>query len=76
LVMLIVNVIAVCIGVAIYHSVYSIAIAGLFPTIVAIMMTYAPLNKFQKFNFWTIYAIGYREVIIFVKEMKIAFLKK
>jgi len=76
LVMLIVNILAVCIGVWIFHSVYSIAIAGIFPTIVAILMTYAPLNKFHKFSFWSIYVIGYKEVIIFIKQMNRTLLKR
>jgi O-antigen/teichoic acid export membrane protein len=70
LVMLVVNVVAVLIGITIYHSVYSIAIATIFPTLVAIFMTYAPLNKYYKFSFWSIYVLGYRESILFVKQMK------
>lgn len=69
LVMLVVNVIAVFIGISIYHSVYSIAIATVFPTLVAIFMTYAPLNKYYQFNFWNIYVVGYKESILFLKQM-------
>ena len=50
-----VNVIAVFVGTSIYHSVYSIAIASIAPTIVAIVMTYHPLNNYLKFNFFSIY---------------------
>lgn len=69
LVMLIVNVFAVFVGIAIYHSVYSIVIATLFPTLVAVFMTYSPLNKFYKFKFWDIYVVGYKELILFIKHM-------
>lgn len=76
LVMLVVNILAVVIGIRIYHSVYSIAIAGLFPLVVAIIMTYAPLNKYLKFSFWSMYVIGYKEVMIFIKKMDMKILKR
>jgi len=76
LVMLVVNVIAVLIGIQIYHSVYSIAIASIFPTIVAILMTYSPLNDYYKLKFWSIYVIGYKEMIIFIKQMNRMVLKR
>lgn len=76
LVMLVVNVIAVFIGISIYHSVYSIAIATIFPTLVAIFMTYAPLNAYHKFNFWDIYIVGYKESILFLKQMNKSLLNR
>jgi O-antigen/teichoic acid export membrane protein len=76
LVMLIVNVVAVLIGITIYHSVYSIAIATIFPTLVAIFMTYGPLNTYYKFSFWSIYVLGYKESILFLKQMKQSVLTK
>jgi len=76
LVMLVVNVVAVVIGISIYHSVYSIAIATIFPTLVAILMTYYPLNKYYKFNFWSMYIIGYKEIILFLKQLNKTFLSK
>jgi len=75
IVMLIVYVAAIVIGVWIHRSIYSIAIAGIFPTIVAIIITYKPLNKYYKFSFWKMYEIGYKEVIIFMKQLNIQFLK-
>ncbi|MFC3559023.1 lipopolysaccharide biosynthesis protein [Pedobacter jamesrossensis] len=67
-VMLIVNVIAIAIGLALYKSVYSITVAMVFPTIVAIVMAYRPLNNFSKFSFWSVYVIGYKESLLFIKE--------
>jgi O-antigen/teichoic acid export membrane protein len=69
LVMLVVNVIAVFVGISLYHSVYSIAIATVFPTLVAIFMTYAPLNRYFQFSFWSIYVVGYKESVLFLKQM-------
>ncbi|MGA9651747.1 lipopolysaccharide biosynthesis protein [Pedobacter sp.] len=67
-VMLIVNSIAIAIGLVIYKSVYSITVAMVFPTIVAIVMSYKPLNNFSNFKFWSIYVIGYKESLLFVKD--------
>ena len=69
LVMLLVNVLAVSIGISIYHSLYTIAIASLFPPLVAILMTYYPLKGYYKFNFWDIYLVGYQEIIVFIKQV-------
>jgi O-antigen/teichoic acid export membrane protein len=76
LVMLIVNVIAVFIGISLYHSIYSIAIAGIAPTLVAIIMTYGPLNKYSKFSFFSIYSIGFKEVLVLLKQINKTFLSK
>jgi len=76
LVMLVVNLIAVLIGISIYHSVYSIAIATIFPTLVAVLMTYAPLNKYCNFKFWDIYVVGYKEAVLFLKQMNKTFLSR
>ncbi|RZL50321.1 MAG: lipopolysaccharide biosynthesis protein [Pedobacter sp.] len=69
-IMLIVNVIAVFIGINIYHSIYTIGFALLFPNLVAVIMTYYPLNKFYNFKFWDIYIVGYQEVMLFLKQFK------
>lgn len=68
LVMVATFVIAVFIGINIYKSIYSIAIASLFPGLVAVAMTYYPLNKFRKISISDIYVTGYKEVIIFIKQ--------
>lgn len=69
-VMLIVYIAAIFISLAIYKSVYSITVVMVFPTIVAIYMAYRPLNNFSKFKFWSVYEIGYKESIIFLKELR------
>lgn len=69
LIMLAVNLIADYVGLKIYHSVYVIAIANLVPIIVAIAISYVPLNSYFKFGFWNIYKIGYKEVILFLKQL-------
>ncbi|CAM4242896.1 Membrane protein involved in the export of O-antigen and teichoic acid [Pedobacter westerhofensis] len=74
--MLVVYAVAIVVGVEIYHSIYSIAIAGVFPTIVAILITYVPLNRYHKFSFWGIYVIGYKEVMLFIKQLRTQFLQR
>lgn len=76
LVMLVVNVVAVFIAISIYHSVYSIAIVSITPILVAIFMTYVPLNKFSKFSFFNMYAIGFKEVLVLLKQINKTLLKK
>ncbi len=68
LVMLFVNILGIIIGFSIYPSLYSIAIASLFPFITAIVMTYYPLNKYLPFAFWEMFVIGRNEVVLFVKQ--------
>ncbi|WP_342327879.1 oligosaccharide flippase family protein [Pedobacter sp. FW305-3-2-15-E-R2A2] len=76
LVMLAVNISTVFLGISLYHSVYTIAIASIFPTLIAILMTYYPLYKYSKFSFWSMFIIGYKEIIVFLKQMSKALLSK
>lgn len=69
LLMLAVNLAADYIGVTIFKSAYSIVLANIFPILVAIIVAYIPLNKYSKFSFWHIYVVGYKEVILFVKQI-------
>jgi len=69
LVMLVVNLVGDYFGLMIFKSVYSIVFANILPILVAIIIAYVPLNKYSKFNFWHIYVVGYKEVILFVKQI-------
>jgi len=76
LVMLVINLVANYIGVSVFHSIYGIAFAGVFPMLFAIIFTYIPLNKYSNFNFWNVYVVGYKEVILFLKQMYNSLLNK
>jgi O-antigen/teichoic acid export membrane protein len=76
LVMLFVNLVADYVGVLIFKSAYSIAIANIFPILVAIIISYVPLNRYSKFNFWNMYILGYKEVIIFIQQIYRTLLNK
>lgn len=76
IVMLIVNISTVFLGMAIYHSIYSIAFASVFTTLIAIIMAYYPLYNYAKFSFWSMFVIGYKEIIVFLKQLNRSFLAK
>lgn len=67
LVMLSVNLIGDYVGLSIFKSVYSIAIVNIIPIVLSITITFITLNKYEKFNFLNIYAIGYKEVVLLIK---------
>ena len=69
LVMLVVNLVGDYIAVTVFHSIYAIVIANIFPMLVSIIVGYIPLNKYFKFSFWNIYVVGYKEVILFIKQI-------
>jgi len=68
LVMLAVNLVADYVAVTIFKSVYAIVITNVFPILVAILISYVPLNKYHKFNFWNIYVIGFNELVLLIKS--------
>ncbi len=68
LVMVAINLFADYVGLKIFKSVYVIAITNLFPVIAAVVISYFPLNNFYKFNFWSIYKVGFKEIILFIRK--------
>ena len=67
--MLLVNVIGDYLSLSIFNSVYAITMVSVLPTIVAILITFPPLNKYHTFKFLEIYTIGYKESLSFVKGL-------
>ncbi|WP_316833075.1 lipopolysaccharide biosynthesis protein [Pedobacter aquatilis] len=76
LVMLAANLIGDFVGVAIFHSIYGIAIANILPIIIAIWITYKPLNNYYNFNFWSVFTVGFNEIIVFLKHIYSTFFFK
>jgi O-antigen/teichoic acid export membrane protein len=66
--MLAVNLIADYIGILLFKSVYAIGIANIFPLVLSILIAYVPLNKYNSFNFWNMYVIGYTEMKFILKR--------
>jgi O-antigen/teichoic acid export membrane protein len=75
LAMLAVNLVGDYVGLAIYKSVYSIAIVNIIPIMVSITITFITLNKHVKFSFWNIYIIGYKEIVLLIKGTYTRFFK-
>jgi len=69
IVMLLVNLICDFVGVTLYKSIYVIALPNIFPIVIAIIMGYIPLNKYYKFNFWSTYIVGYKELVLVIKQL-------
>ncbi|WP_442588361.1 lipopolysaccharide biosynthesis protein [Pedobacter sp. AW31-3R] len=69
LIMLAANVIADFIGLTLFKSVYAVAVANVIPVLIAIIISYRPINEYSKFNFWHMYTGGYRDVMLLLKEM-------
>lgn len=75
LVMLIANVFSMFIAVSIFHSVYAVAIVSVIPTLISVFIGYYPLNNYFKFSILSIYDTGFKEVIIFLKNINKTFFK-
>lgn len=67
LIMLAANLVADFIGLKIFKSVYIVAFANIFPIVLAIIIAYIPLNKFFKFNYWGMYKVGFKELVLQIK---------
>jgi O-antigen/teichoic acid export membrane protein len=67
LVMLVINLIADYVAVTYFKSVIAVAITNILPILAAIIISYVPLNRYIKFDFWNIYVIGYKEIISYIK---------
>lgn len=69
LIMLAANILADFIGLYFYKSVYVIAFVNVIPVILAIVISFPYLNRYSRFNFWDIYVIGFKETVLFVKQV-------
>jgi len=68
LVMLVVNIATDYAGIAIFGNIYGVAIATVFPVIVAIWIGYWSLRKYENFTLSQIPAVGYAELKILLHE--------
>jgi O-antigen/teichoic acid export membrane protein len=70
LVMLAANVIFDLLGIYIFKNIYGVALATVVPTLIAVAVGYWALNKYQKFGFLSVYAMGYAETKLLVQQLK------
>ncbi|WP_423145931.1 oligosaccharide flippase family protein [Rubrolithibacter danxiaensis] len=68
LVMVVVNVIADFAGIYIFGNVYGIAIASVFPTLIAVIVGYLALQSYSPFSFPAIYTSGYADLRLLISE--------
>jgi O-antigen/teichoic acid export membrane protein len=66
--MVVINLIGDFVSVTVFHSLYAVVITNFLPLIAAIIITYIPLQKNYRFNFFNMYIIGYKEVIVLIRN--------
>ena len=68
LVMLIVNIATDFAGIFLTGNIYGVAIATVFPVLVAIWIGYVSLRKYEYFTLAQIPAVGFAELKLFLRE--------
>lgn len=70
LVMLLVNLIADVVAVYYFGNIYGIVVAAFFPVLVAVIMGYVALQKYDKFGFLYLYTNGWAHLKQTIKDFK------
>ncbi|MCC8407403.1 oligosaccharide flippase family protein [Mucilaginibacter sp. UR6-1] len=70
LVMLAANIVFDVLGVVLLKSIYGIAIATVVPTLIAVVVGYVALNRYHKFPFLSVYALGFSEAKIYWGQIR------
>lgn len=61
LVMLAANIIFDYLGILVFGNIYGVAITTAIPVLIAVVISYVELRKYQKYSFWNIYSVGFYE---------------
>lgn len=61
LVMLAANIIFDYLGIKVLGNMYGVAITTVVPVLIAVIISYVELRKYQKYSFWSIYTTGWTE---------------
>lgn len=69
LIMLVANIAACYVGVLIWPSIYSVALAGVVPLLIAVLIGYYSLRKYIPFSFGSIYIVGVKETGLFLNSI-------
>jgi O-antigen/teichoic acid export membrane protein len=70
LVMLAANVIFDFVGIKLFGNIYGIALGSLVPTLIAVAVGYRFLQDYNKFKFWSVFKLGYHDLLMLVKKKK------
>lgn len=68
LAMLAINIITDFVGIYVFHNIYGVAIATVFPVLTGVLVGYWYLRKYLNFGFKDIYVLGYQEIQLLTKE--------
>ncbi len=68
LIMLAANISFDFIGIYIFGNVYGVAITTVVPTLIAVSIGFWALNKYQKFSFWDVFVVGWKETKILIQN--------
>jgi len=69
LVMLAANIIFDYLGILVLGNVYGVAVTTVVPVLIAVIISYIELNKYQKYSFWNIYSVGFYETKLLFKQV-------
>ena len=70
LIMLAANIIFDLLGIFLIGNVYAVAVTTVIPTLIAVIIGFWALNKYQEFSFFSIYAVGFAETKNFVAKLR------
>jgi hypothetical protein len=45
-----------------------VAVTTAIPVLIAVVISYVELNKYQKYSFWSIYSTGYTEIKLLIRQ--------
>ncbi len=66
--MLIANVVTDIIGIYVFHSIYGVAFATIFPVMTGVAIGFITLNEYYPFTLGSIYKVGFKEARIYVQK--------
>jgi len=67
-IMLVVNLVGDLIGTLVFHSIYGVVCANMFPILTGMLVAYIPLNNYYPFSLWGVFVTGYKECILLLKQ--------
>lgn len=70
LVMLAANIIFNYLGLMLFHDVYGVTVSSFAPYLVGTIVGYYTLNKWRKFSFLDVYAVGWRETKLALSDIR------
>ncbi len=68
LIMLAANIIFDYLGILVFGNIYGVAITTAIPVLIAVVISYVELRKYQKYSFWNIYSVGFYETKLLLKQ--------